>query len=214
MSLVGGRGGVFSVVAGGALIGTLLNAFTIMNVNSEVQNIIRGVVLLAAIILGTGHTHETRRQLGKATRKLKAIWARLVRARTTIITREDVTWCMNCTLTGLIRAFSVTPVGGPVVALAQEEAGTKTAHELRADYDKNVKVEATIAFLRIATGCRPDGRVGHRDQDGGGMARYEFCDPRSQQNPAATEQALTALVDEKPDVIVVQTRASRCCKKS
>ncbi len=51
ISLVGGRGGVFSVVVGCALIGTLLNAFTIMDVNSEVQNIIRGVVLLAAIIL-------------------------------------------------------------------------------------------------------------------------------------------------------------------
>ena len=51
VSLVGGRGGVFSVVVGCALIGSLLNAFTIMNVNSEVQNIIRGVVLLAAIIL-------------------------------------------------------------------------------------------------------------------------------------------------------------------
>jgi ribose transport system permease protein len=51
ISLVGGRGGVFSVVVGCALIGTLLNAFTIMDVNSEVQNIIRGVVLLAAIIV-------------------------------------------------------------------------------------------------------------------------------------------------------------------
>ncbi len=51
ISLVGGRGGVFSVVVGCALIGTLLNAFTIMDMNSEVQNIIRGVVLLAAIIL-------------------------------------------------------------------------------------------------------------------------------------------------------------------
>ena len=51
ISLVGGRGGVFSVVVGCALIGTLLNAFTIMDVNSEVQNIIRGVVLLAAIII-------------------------------------------------------------------------------------------------------------------------------------------------------------------
>jgi len=51
ISLVGGRGGVFSVVVGCALIGTLLNAFTIMDVNSEVQNIIRGVVLLAAIVL-------------------------------------------------------------------------------------------------------------------------------------------------------------------
>lgn len=51
ISLVGGRGGVFSIVVGCALIGTLLNAFTIMDVNSEVQNIVRGVVLLAAIIL-------------------------------------------------------------------------------------------------------------------------------------------------------------------
>jgi ribose transport system permease protein len=38
-------------VVGCALIGTLLNAFTIMDVNSEVQNIIRGLVLLGAIIL-------------------------------------------------------------------------------------------------------------------------------------------------------------------
>ncbi|MGO8916582.1 MAG: ABC transporter permease, partial [Stellaceae bacterium] len=51
ISLVGGRGGVLSVIVGCALIGTLLNAFTIMDVNNEVQNIIRGGVLLAAIIL-------------------------------------------------------------------------------------------------------------------------------------------------------------------
>ncbi len=51
ISLIGGRGGVFSVVVGCVLIGTLLNAFTIMDVNSEVQNIIKGIVLLAAIVL-------------------------------------------------------------------------------------------------------------------------------------------------------------------
>jgi ribose transport system permease protein len=51
ISLVGGRGSVFSVVVGCILIGTLLNAFTIMDVNSEVQNIIKGIVLLAAIVL-------------------------------------------------------------------------------------------------------------------------------------------------------------------
>ena len=51
ISLVGGRGSVFSVVAGCMLIGVLLNAFTILDVNSEVQNIIKGFVLLAAIIL-------------------------------------------------------------------------------------------------------------------------------------------------------------------
>jgi ribose transport system permease protein len=51
ISLIGGRGGVLSVLVGCMLIGTLLNAFTIMDVNSEVQNIIKGVVLLAAIVL-------------------------------------------------------------------------------------------------------------------------------------------------------------------
>jgi len=51
ISLVGGRGSVFSVVVGCILIGTLLNAFTIMDVNNEVQNIIKGIVLLAAIVL-------------------------------------------------------------------------------------------------------------------------------------------------------------------
>jgi ribose transport system permease protein len=51
ISLIGGRGGVFSVVVGCVLIGTLLNAFTIMDVNSEAQNIVKGIVLLAAIVL-------------------------------------------------------------------------------------------------------------------------------------------------------------------
>jgi ribose transport system permease protein len=51
ISLVGGRGSVFSVVVGCVLIGILLNAFTIMDVNNEVQNIIKGIVLLAAIVL-------------------------------------------------------------------------------------------------------------------------------------------------------------------
>ncbi|WP_245330497.1 ABC transporter permease [Bradyrhizobium sp. AS23.2] len=51
ISLVGGRGGMFSVMVGCVLIGTLLNAFTIMDINSEVQSIIKGIVLLAAIVL-------------------------------------------------------------------------------------------------------------------------------------------------------------------
>jgi ribose transport system permease protein len=51
VSLVGGRGGVASVVAGTALIGTLLNGLTIMNINNEMQDIVRGLVLLGAIVL-------------------------------------------------------------------------------------------------------------------------------------------------------------------
>jgi ribose transport system permease protein len=51
VSLAGGRGGVLSVVAGTALIGTLLNGMTILDLDTHVQNIVKGGVLLAAIIL-------------------------------------------------------------------------------------------------------------------------------------------------------------------
>ncbi|GGC87672.1 ABC transporter permease [Chelatococcus reniformis] len=49
VSLVGGRGNVFSVVAGTLLIGVLLNGMTIMNLDTQTQDIIKGIVLLAAI---------------------------------------------------------------------------------------------------------------------------------------------------------------------
>ena len=51
VSLVGGRGGVLSVLAGTVLIGTLLNGMTILDLDNNVQNIVKGGVLLAAIIL-------------------------------------------------------------------------------------------------------------------------------------------------------------------
>jgi len=92
-------------------------------------------------------------------------------------------------------------VAAPVVALAQEE--TKTAHELRADYDKALKGK-TIAFLPIATGVPlmdEWGRVIKTEAEWHGM-KFVVRDPNA--NPAAMQQALTALVDEKPDVIVVQ----------
>ena len=47
----------------------------------------------------------------------------------------------------------------PVAAHAQDEGGTKTARELRADYDKAVKGK-TIAYLPIALAvpiCRTNG---------------------------------------------------------
>ena len=90
-----------------------------------------------------------------------------------------------------------------MAALAQEETGTKTAHELRADYDKNLKGK-TIAFLPIATGVPlmdEWGTVIKTEAEWRGM-KFIIRDPNN--NPSAMQQALTALVDEKPDVIVVQ----------
>jgi ribose transport system permease protein len=51
VSLVGGRGNVMSVVAGALLIGVLLNGMTIMDMDVQTQNIIKGIVLLIAIVL-------------------------------------------------------------------------------------------------------------------------------------------------------------------
>lgn len=51
VSLVGGRGNVFCVIAGALLIGVVLNAMTLFNLSNDVQNIVRGLILLAAIVL-------------------------------------------------------------------------------------------------------------------------------------------------------------------
>jgi len=108
------------------------------------------------------------------------------------------------TLTTLSAAVALSALTcGPIAALAQEETGTKTAHELRADYDKNLKGK-TIAFLPIATGVPlmdEWGTVIKTEAEWSGM-KFVIRDPNA--NPAAMQQALTALVDEKPDVIVVQ----------
>lgn len=51
IGLSGGRGGVLNVIIGTLLIGTLLNGMTILDVSYSVQNIVKGVVLLVAILV-------------------------------------------------------------------------------------------------------------------------------------------------------------------
>lgn len=51
IGLSGGRGGVLSVIIGTLLIGTMLNGMTIMDISYSVQNIIKGLVLLTAILI-------------------------------------------------------------------------------------------------------------------------------------------------------------------
>ncbi len=53
VSLSGGRGNVLSVLAGALLIGVLLNGMTMMNMDYQLQNIIKGIVLLIVIVLDT-----------------------------------------------------------------------------------------------------------------------------------------------------------------
>ena len=50
IGLSGGRGGVLNVVLGTLLIGTMLNGMTIMDISYSGQNLIKGVVLLVAVI--------------------------------------------------------------------------------------------------------------------------------------------------------------------
>lgn len=49
VGLSGGRGGVFNVIVGTLLVGTILNGMTILNFSYDAQNLIKGVILLIAI---------------------------------------------------------------------------------------------------------------------------------------------------------------------
>lgn len=51
IGLSGGRGGIRNVVVGTLLIGILLNGMTIMNIQYTLQNVMRSLILLAAIVL-------------------------------------------------------------------------------------------------------------------------------------------------------------------
>lgn len=51
ISLVGGRGGVASVLVGTALVGIMLNGMTLLNLSNTQQDIIRGLILLSALVL-------------------------------------------------------------------------------------------------------------------------------------------------------------------
>lgn len=51
VGLSGGRGGVLSVVVGTLLVGTIINGMTILNLTLDVQNLLKGIVLLIAIAL-------------------------------------------------------------------------------------------------------------------------------------------------------------------
>src|SRR5579871_6127235 len=91
----------------------------------------------------------------------------------------------------------------PLVTKAQEEGGTKTARELRADYDKSLKGK-TVAYLPIALGVPLSDewrRVVQEEAEWRGMKAI-VRDPNN--NPSAMQQALTALVNDKPDVLIVQ----------
>lgn len=65
VSLSGGRGGVASVLAGAMFIGVLLNGMSILDVNSQVQTIVKGSLLLAVIVFDSrlrSHDEEVERQ--------------------------------------------------------------------------------------------------------------------------------------------------------
>ena len=101
------------------------------------------------------------------------------------------------TLVGV--AFAVPSL----MAMAQEEGGTKTARELRSSYDKALQGK-TIAFLPIALNVPLMDewtRVVQQEAEWRGM-KFVVRDPNN--NPSAMQQALTALVDQKPDVLIVQ----------
>ncbi len=53
IGLSGGKGGIRNVIVGTLLIGVLLNGMTIMDIQYTVQNVIKGAILLTAIVIDT-----------------------------------------------------------------------------------------------------------------------------------------------------------------
>jgi ribose transport system permease protein len=53
IGLSGGKGGIRNVIVGTLLIGVLLNGMTILDIQYTVQNVIKGVILLTAIVIDT-----------------------------------------------------------------------------------------------------------------------------------------------------------------
>jgi ribose transport system permease protein len=51
IGLSGGRGSIRNVIAGTLLVGILLNGMTIMDVSYSVQNIVKGIILLVAVVV-------------------------------------------------------------------------------------------------------------------------------------------------------------------
>lgn len=110
---------------------------------------------------------------------------------------------MNKSKLWTIAAAAVAVLSQPMLAVAQEQGGTKTARELRATYDKALQGK-TVAYLPIALGvplADEWGRVVQEEAEWRGM-KFIVRDPNN--NPSAMQQALTALVDQKPDVLIVQ----------
>ncbi|WP_159007169.1 sugar ABC transporter substrate-binding protein [Bradyrhizobium sp. S69] len=103
----------------------------------------------------------------------------------------------------VLSAAAMLCLCGPVVAQAQDEGGTKAARELRAEYDTAVKGK-TIAYLPISLAAPITaewGRMIEMEAAWRGM-KYVVRDPNF--DSAAQLQALTALVNDKVDVIIVQ----------
>lgn len=87
--------------------------------------------------------------------------------------------------------------------VAAQDAGTKTARELREATDAALKGK-TLAYVPIALGvplADEWGRVLKEEVEWRGM-KFVVRDPNN--NPSAMQQAVSALVDEKPAVLVVQ----------
>ena len=53
IGLTGGRGGVVNVVIGTLFIGTLINGMTILDISYSAQNMVKGVILLVALLIDT-----------------------------------------------------------------------------------------------------------------------------------------------------------------
>ena len=199
IGLSGGRGGVVNVVIGTLLIGTLLNGMTILDVSYSAQNLIKGVVLLVAILVGFVR-QSAQRGDGATGRHLNGGHRA---ARRTIPPRETSTMTTSQTSQRAWRRRS--PRAALAAGLARASARSPRA---RASTSRSASLPQgaagkTVAYVPVALGfdLAQGWLEGLKKELEPLGVKIVVRDPNWNTNAGA--QAVTTLISEKPDVIVV-----------
>ena len=199
ISLVGGRGSVWSVVVGAALIGTLLNGMIIMNLDSNLQSIIKGLVLLGLFCSTIFYTPETKKPHGKVTER------RQLGPNGRIKNMEEKSMTKQNVMSQLIKSVSAAValiIAGGLAADAQQLAGGKSSAELRSLVDSKL-VGKTVAWMPTTLGFPLTDMWTHvmqQEAEQMGMT-LDVRDPGW--NPDTMVQIVNSLIAEKPDVMIV-----------
>lgn len=100
----------------------------------------------------------------------------------------------------------------PLVAIAQEAGGTKTAQDRRAAYDNSLQGK-TIGFMPVSSGVPLMDEWARVIKESALREGMKFVRHDPNMNPAAMQQIVTAFINDKVDVLVVQNASLTLLQK-